>query len=386
MSEGALVLFWSFRLRVLARKQQLIVVCTGFIVGGFVLIVAPFTASFMLTVLSALLLIVSCVFLYLARILYSGMKELSGQEHELFRKGARSLKKSVPFKEDRKMILSKGIFAVLYSICLGFSLCAALVESLYPANEVVIGISNLIAALIMLVLLGKKERFTSDTVSKLFLPITAICYFFFAFLWSSYVVLLPILIILVLFACYEMINSHTAYAYSLYDSVRCYWEIYSSKLGNSCGVVIGWALATVALYCLKLDKTQLYALCFFIVVVVILIDSIFFKEMRFKFAETNVNDELSLEITGPKLVLDLSHNKGQWRRTCEQLSEKYSLSPRQKEVFFLLAKGRNVKYITEKLVLSTPTVKSHVYNIYQKMGVHSHQELLNIVEKTNKNN
>lgn len=31
-------------------------------------------------------------------------------------------------------------------------------------------------------------------------------------------------------------------------------------------------------------------------------------------------------------------------------------------------------------MLSTPTVKSHIYNIYQKMGVHSHQELIDLVE------
>lgn len=46
----------------------------------------------------------------------------------------------------------------------------------------------------------------------------------------------------------------------------------------------------------------------------------------------------------------------------------------------MLAKGRNVQFIKDKLVLSTPTVKSHVYSVYQKMGVHSHQELIDLVE------
>ena len=62
------------------------------------------------------------------------------------------------------------------------------------------------------------------------------------------------------------------------------------------------------------------------------------------------------------------------------IRDRYKLSPRQKEIFLLLAKGRNVQFIRDELVLSTPTVKSHIYNIYQKMGVHSHQELIDLVE------
>ena len=46
----------------------------------------------------------------------------------------------------------------------------------------------------------------------------------------------------------------------------------------------------------------------------------------------------------------------------------------------LLAHGRNAAYIQEKLVLSRNTVKTHVQNIYAKLGVHSQQELIDVVE------
>lgn len=66
---------------------------------------------------------------------------------------------------------------------------------------------------------------------------------------------------------------------------------------------------------------------------------------------------------------------------CDAIAERYGLSERQKEVLVMLAKGRNADYITEKLVISTHTAKAHIYNIYQKTGVHSRQELMDLVEE-----
>lgn len=62
------------------------------------------------------------------------------------------------------------------------------------------------------------------------------------------------------------------------------------------------------------------------------------------------------------------------------MADRYGLSSRQREVLTMLAKGRNAEYITEKLVISSHTAKAHIYNIYQKTGVHSRQELMDLVE------
>lgn len=67
---------------------------------------------------------------------------------------------------------------------------------------------------------------------------------------------------------------------------------------------------------------------------------------------------------------------------CDAVAQRYDLSNRQKEVLVMLAKGRNAEYITEKLVISSHTAKAHIYNIYQKTGVHSRQELMDLVEET----
>lgn len=69
-----------------------------------------------------------------------------------------------------------------------------------------------------------------------------------------------------------------------------------------------------------------------------------------------------------------------FRETCDEVGDRYGLSPREKDVFFLLAKGRNAKYIQEELCISTSTVKTHIYRIYRKMGINSQQLLIDSVE------
>lgn len=67
-------------------------------------------------------------------------------------------------------------------------------------------------------------------------------------------------------------------------------------------------------------------------------------------------------------------------RGCDLLIKEKALTPRESEIIKLLARGRNAPYIQEKLVLSRNTVKTHVANIYAKVGVHSQQDLIDIVE------
>lgn len=53
---------------------------------------------------------------------------------------------------------------------------------------------------------------------------------------------------------------------------------------------------------------------------------------------------------------------------------------REAEILGYLARGRSQPYIREELVLSKNTVATHVKHIYQKLGVHSRQELLDLFE------
>ncbi|MVX60541.1 hypothetical protein GKZ27_03575 [Enterorhabdus mucosicola] len=65
---------------------------------------------------------------------------------------------------------------------------------------------------------------------------------------------------------------------------------------------------------------------------------------------------------------------------CNALAESHGLSGREREILGYLARGRSQPYIREELVLSKNTVASHVKHIYQKLDVHSRQELLDLFE------
>ncbi|URA11185.1 LuxR C-terminal-related transcriptional regulator [Thermospira aquatica] len=49
--------------------------------------------------------------------------------------------------------------------------------------------------------------------------------------------------------------------------------------------------------------------------------------------------------------------------------KKYNLTPRETEIMRLLFEGMNARQISETLYISLSTVKTHIYNIYQKTGV-----------------
>ena len=65
--------------------------------------------------------------------------------------------------------------------------------------------------------------------------------------------------------------------------------------------------------------------------------------------------------------------------TCLELAARYALSPRETEVFVLLAQGRTRAFIQDELVLSGSTVKTHVSHIYAKMGVHDRQGMMDLI-------
>lgn len=66
---------------------------------------------------------------------------------------------------------------------------------------------------------------------------------------------------------------------------------------------------------------------------------------------------------------------------CAQLAREYRLTSRETDVLRLLARGRNAAYIQQELALTHSTVKSYVADVYRKPNVHSHQELIDLVER-----
>lgn len=71
-------------------------------------------------------------------------------------------------------------------------------------------------------------------------------------------------------------------------------------------------------------------------------------------------------------------------KRCEAIVRRFELSPRESDVLVAFAHGRNVAYLAERLCLSENTIRSHSKSLYTKLGIHSKQELLDLVEEAGK--
>lgn len=69
-----------------------------------------------------------------------------------------------------------------------------------------------------------------------------------------------------------------------------------------------------------------------------------------------------------------------WQSTLLSLAREHGLTEREKEVFLLLAQGRSLPWIQKKLNIASGTASTHCSHIYQKIGIHSKQELLDLLD------
>jgi DNA-binding CsgD family transcriptional regulator len=59
--------------------------------------------------------------------------------------------------------------------------------------------------------------------------------------------------------------------------------------------------------------------------------------------------------------------------------QRYQVSNREREIMELILQGKSNKEIEDVLFISYNTVKNHIYNLYQKLGVKSRGQLINFV-------
>ena len=69
-----------------------------------------------------------------------------------------------------------------------------------------------------------------------------------------------------------------------------------------------------------------------------------------------------------------------FERKIASLAERYELTPREVEVFNLLAKGRSIPFIRDALIISKETAATHAKHVYAKLDVHSRQELIDLID------
>ena len=66
---------------------------------------------------------------------------------------------------------------------------------------------------------------------------------------------------------------------------------------------------------------------------------------------------------------------------CDALKQSHALTQREADVLYHLSLGHSIKHIADEMILSTGTVQSHAKSLYKKLGVHSKQEVIDLVDK-----
>lgn len=67
-------------------------------------------------------------------------------------------------------------------------------------------------------------------------------------------------------------------------------------------------------------------------------------------------------------------------KACQAIATHYGLTPRESEVLEFLARGRTLPIVARDLQIAKNTARSHIEKIYQKLGVHKQQDLIDLVE------
>lgn len=78
-------------------------------------------------------------------------------------------------------------------------------------------------------------------------------------------------------------------------------------------------------------------------------------------------------------LADMSMEAERLADRCNALSTQAKLSPREDEIFRLLAQGKSNATIEKELFIASGTLKAHIQHIYVKLGIHSRKELAALV-------
>ncbi len=71
---------------------------------------------------------------------------------------------------------------------------------------------------------------------------------------------------------------------------------------------------------------------------------------------------------------------------CDAVARRYRLTPREQEVFRLLALGFSTRKIADKLVVSENSVNTHIRHIYAKLGIHGRNEVAEVLKQASGSN
>ncbi len=177
------------------------------------------------------------------------------------------------------------------------------------------------------------------------------------------------------FTAYECITLYSLSRTVIVHDVSFTRHFSMGRLANAIGIFVGWALAFVLHGAQGLIPARPEILTLLSGIVIAVLVAVVLFNIR--------NNVASMTLPVRSLRVDqetVVDPEVYWREACEALEQQFGLSPRERDVFRLMSKGRDARYICDALCISMHTTKSHSYHIYQKMDIHSQQDLITVVE------
>lgn len=170
------------------------------------------------------------------------------------------------------------------------------------------------------------------------------------------------------YSCFSMLIWVVMISFAARHSNATIRIIAHARAGWAAGPLVGMLLGRLVLRVLGLDVDNsllVMSLCTLAILIA----------MGFVFTETDLARCMD--------ILPLQR-KQHFRDKCKRVAKEFALSERETEVMVLLAKGNSLSYIQETLFISKSTASTHRQHIYRKIGIHSQQELIDLVQGSGK--
>ena len=275
------------------------------------------------------------------------------------------------FSRTRYTPLCMGAF---FGFTLAFMFSAFGTETASYAIVASVFLGGAISAFVIIVL-RRVPRIT--TVERILFPIFALCFIAVPFL-EAHLRLYPLAAIAAGLSFYFLSHWNTLLMMAYKHELLPIFHFSQGTIAPFEGLALGWGLQTVLIGLGIEPESTVLPSCLAMAFLTTLIPAI----VSYK---SNVAVEvLSMAEDGTLSILEQGEKsegaKGAWKKKCLAICERFDLSPRETEVFLLLAKGRNAEHIHNELYISVYTAKTHGYRIYRKLNIHSQQELIDMVE------
>ncbi|MDY3128892.1 MAG: LuxR C-terminal-related transcriptional regulator [Berryella intestinalis] len=97
-------------------------------------------------------------------------------------------------------------------------------------------------------------------------------------------------------------------------------------------------------------------------------------------SEKTVNDDWGASGISDATGTRVEGDRERYLARCAAVADRFGLTSRETEILQLIGEGRSRSDIGQMLFLSENTVKTHVRHVYQKLGIHSKSEALQLIE------